>query len=149
MIVKLLTEHHLEYLSLIGGCTGLYKCIHLSKCHIVGNHMSRLQLFVFMIWLFYSVPDFVCFDALQPSQQFFSHVRSLSCLPGLNQYKAEDKVSCSRIQCSASNETRTSPQSGAQWLSGRVLDLRPKGGEFEPHQRHCVGVLEQDTFILA
>ena len=31
----------------------------------------------------------------------------------------------------------------------RVLDSRPKGGRFEPHRRHCVGVLEQDTFILA
>ena len=38
---------------------------------------------------------------------------------------------------------------GAQWLSGRVLDSRPKGRRFEPHQRHCVVVLEQDTFILA
>ena len=38
---------------------------------------------------------------------------------------------------------------GAQWLSGRVLDLRPKGSGFEPHQGHCVVVLEQDTFILA
>ena len=38
---------------------------------------------------------------------------------------------------------------GAQWLSGRVLDLRPKGSWFEPHQRHCVVVLGQDTFILA
>ena len=38
---------------------------------------------------------------------------------------------------------------GAQWLSGRVLDSRPKGREFEPHRRHCVVVLEQDTFILA
>ena len=37
----------------------------------------------------------------------------------------------------------------AQWLSGRVLDSRPKGRRFEPHQRHCVVVLEQDTFILA
>ena len=26
---------------------------------------------------------------------------------------------------------------------------RPKGREFEPHRRHCVVVLEQDTFILA
>ena len=34
----------------------------------------------------------------------------------------------------------------AQWLSGRVLDLRPRGCGFEPH---CVVVLEQDTFILA
>ena len=38
---------------------------------------------------------------------------------------------------------------GAQWLSGRVFDSRPKGSGFEPHRRHCVVVLEQDTFILA
>ena len=37
---------------------------------------------------------------------------------------------------------------GAQWLRGRVLDSRPKGRGFEPHRRHCVVVLEQDTFIL-
>ena len=36
-----------------------------------------------------------------------------------------------------------------QWLSGRVLDSRPKGRGFEPHRRHCIVVLEQDTFILA
>ena len=41
------------------------------------------------------------------------------------------------------------PGRGAQWLSGRVLDSRPKGSGFEPHRRHCVVVLEQDTFILA
>ena len=41
------------------------------------------------------------------------------------------------------------PGTGAQWLSGRVLDSRLKGSGFEPHQRHCVVVLEQDTFILA
>ena len=28
----------------------------------------------------------VCVDALCPSQQFFSHVSMISCLPGLNQY---------------------------------------------------------------
>ena len=38
---------------------------------------------------------------------------------------------------------------GAQWLSGRMLDLRPRGRGFEPHRRHCLVVLEQDTFILA
>ena len=36
---------------------------------------------------------------------------------------------------------------GAQWLRGRVLDLRPRGRGFELHWRHCVVVLEQD--ILA
>ena len=38
---------------------------------------------------------------------------------------------------------------GAQWLSGRVIDSRPRGRGFEPHWRHCVVVLEQDIFILA
>ena len=28
-------------------------------------------------------------------------------------------------------------QSGAQWLSGKVLDSRPRGRGFEPHRRHC------------
>ena len=26
---------------------------------------------------------------------------------------------------------------GSQWLSGRVLDSRPKGVGFETHRRHC------------
>ena len=36
-------------------------------------------------------------------------------------------------------------------LSGRalLLDSRPRGRGFKPHRRHCVVVLEQDTFILA
>ena len=46
-------------------------------------------------------------------------------------------------------ESIQSSLQGAQWLSGRVLDSRPKGRGFEPHRRHCVVVLEQDTFILA
>ena len=37
---------------------------------------------------------------------------------------------------------------GAQWLSGRVLDWRPRGRGFE-HWLHCVVVIEQHTFILA
>ena len=37
---------------------------------------------------------------------------------------------------------------GGQWPSGRVLDSRPRGRGFEPHQPHCVVVFEQDTFIL-
>ena len=52
MSVKLLTEHHLKFLSLKGDCTGssestLVKMSHCWKSnvaahiHIVGNHMSR------------------------------------------------------------------------------------------------------------
>ena len=33
-----------------------------------------------------------------------------------------------------------------QWLSGRVLDSRPKGRGFEPHRCHCIVVLEQDIY---
>ena len=40
--VQLLAEQHLEFLSLKGGLN-----LHLSKCHIVGNHMSWLILLVF------------------------------------------------------------------------------------------------------
>ena len=33
---------------------------------------------------------------------------------------------------------------GGQWLSGRVLDSRPRGGGFEPHRRHCVVSLSKN-----
>ena len=33
---------------------------------------------------------------------------------------------------------------GAQWLNGRVLDLRPKDRGFEPHRRHCVVSLSKN-----
>ena len=38
-VLKLPTEHHLDFLRLKGGCTGS------SECHIVGNHMSQLVFF--------------------------------------------------------------------------------------------------------
>ena len=33
---------------------------------------------------------------------------------------------------------------GAQWLSGRVLDSRPKGRGFQPHRCHCVVSLSKN-----
>ena len=36
MLVKLLTEHHFEFLSLKGGCRGSSESTHV-KCHIVGK----------------------------------------------------------------------------------------------------------------
>ena len=33
---------------------------------------------------------------------------------------------------------------GVQWLSGRVLDLRRSGREFEPHRRHCIVSLSKN-----
>ena len=44
MIVKLLTEHHLEFLSLKGGCRGSMEstCVKMSNCwkSHAGAHMS-------------------------------------------------------------------------------------------------------------
>ena len=71
----------------------------------------------------------------------------------LNNYK---KVNCNKILelflCIISHVTSDAlyqGSEGAQWLSGRVLDSRPRGCWFEPHWRHCVVVLEQGTLILA
>ena len=44
MIVKLLTEHHLEFLRLKGGCRGSSEST-LVICHIVGNLMHWLIMF--------------------------------------------------------------------------------------------------------
>ena len=33
---------------------------------------------------------------------------------------------------------------GAQWLSGRMFDSRPRGRRFQPHQRHCVVSLSKN-----
>ena len=32
----------------------------------------------------------------------------------------------------------------AQWLSGRVLDSRPRGRGFQPHRHHCVVSLSKN-----
>ena len=44
MNVKLLTEHHLEFLSLKGAVEARMS-LYLSKCQIVGNLMPRLRSF--------------------------------------------------------------------------------------------------------
>ena len=43
MTIKLLSEHHTVFLSLKRGCKAC-QSLHLLKCHIVGNNMSRLIL---------------------------------------------------------------------------------------------------------
>ena len=43
MSVKPLTEHNLEFLSLKRGSAQAHLSLHLSNCHIVGNHMRRLN----------------------------------------------------------------------------------------------------------
>ena len=40
MIVKLLTEHHLEFLSLKVGCTGSSECTHVKLPHCWKSHVT-------------------------------------------------------------------------------------------------------------
>ena len=74
----------------------------------------------------------------------FSFYFSLSCSFSFIHYCIDSSYCISDILYGFSNTVNQ----GAQWLSGRVFDSRPKGSGFEPHRRHCVVVLEQDTFIL-
>ena len=57
MTLRLLTEHHLEFLSLIGGCTGssestLVKTPHCWKSHVTAHiyMLSHFQLLIQDIW---------------------------------------------------------------------------------------------------
>ena len=40
MTVKLLTEHHLEFLSLNGGCTALFKSTLVKMTHCLKSHVA-------------------------------------------------------------------------------------------------------------
>ena len=47
MIVKLLTEHHLEFLSLKGGCKGSSECTHVKIPHCWKSHaLAHMTLLV-------------------------------------------------------------------------------------------------------
>ena len=43
MPVKLLTDHHLECLSLSGGCTGSSECIHVKMPHCWKSHVVATE----------------------------------------------------------------------------------------------------------
>ena len=44
----------------------------------------------------------------------------------------------SNLQIRACEKNQVFGTVGAQWLTGRVLDLRPRGHRFEPHRCHSV-----------
>ena len=53
----------------------------LSFCYYIAvSHLKKLEN------VYYNLFWFVCVDALHLCQQFFSHARTISCFPGLNQY---------------------------------------------------------------
>ena len=46
MTVMLLTEHHLEFLSLKGGCTGSSESIHVKMPHFWKSHVTANKCFI-------------------------------------------------------------------------------------------------------
>ena len=52
MIVELLTEHHLEFLSLKGGCRGSYESTHVKMPHCWKSHGMAHNVIVNVTFLF-------------------------------------------------------------------------------------------------
>ena len=98
--------------------------------------------------------SFVCLEGTEIFSYgyFFSFSQSLSQTTGTTLLsRANDTIKYVTIQnntvyCFISSYLRHLQNTfkGAQWLSGRVLDSRPKGRGFEPHRRHCVVSLSKN-----
>ena len=52
MGVKLMTEHHLEFLSLKGGCTGLSESTLVKMPHYLKSHVAAQLFYVDIIFFF-------------------------------------------------------------------------------------------------
>ena len=50
MVVKLLTEHHLEFLSLKGGCGGSFESTHVKMSHCHGSYVFNQESDCFFIF---------------------------------------------------------------------------------------------------
>ena len=50
MTVKLVTEHHLEFLSLKGGCTGSYESTFVKMPHCWKSHATANIVLLFLVW---------------------------------------------------------------------------------------------------
>ena len=89
MTVKLLTEHHLEFLSLKGGCTGTSESTHVNMPHCWKSHgvaqfiklstYFSVHIFTYLDFTYFTYVLFVCADALHPNPHFFSYVETFSC----------------------------------------------------------------------
>ena len=78
MIIKLLTEHHLRFLSLKGGCTGssestLVKTPHCWKSHAT-VHISFFSFFFFFFFFFFFDLDVLSHPLSTSTSTSNSHV---------------------------------------------------------------------------
>ena len=55
MIVKLLTEHHLEFISLKGGCRGSSESTHVKMAHCWKSHaLAHFKIFSYVAYTNYT-----------------------------------------------------------------------------------------------
>ena len=82
MTVKLLTEHHLELLSLIGGCTGSSESMHVKmpryrKSHVMAQILQRNDRKMTILWSSSNL-SFVKFHGVKFREPQHDHVISIS-----------------------------------------------------------------------
>ena len=82
MTAKLLTEHHLEFLSLKGGCTSssesiLVKMPHCWKSHVAANIMLQSTGMVIFIWCVIA-PDKVAYCVLKQFREPENAIKFIS-----------------------------------------------------------------------
>ena len=96
-----------------------------------------------------TVSPLCCCGTIGNSQHYFFHYRNYQAIrhgllnsisliqnPSLQIFFIVTKL-CLKKMTGVYLTICTTINYGAQWLSGRVLDSRPRGRGFEPHRRHC------------
>ena len=74
MIVKLLAEHHLEFLSLKGGCIGSSESTHVKIPHCWESHaLAQMISFHDKLISFFSMPVFFCLAYYLLINDIFNH----------------------------------------------------------------------------
>ena len=124
MTLKILTEQHLQFLSLKGGCTDSSKSILVKVAHCWKSHVAaHLMPYWATTW-----ENQQCGPASQEDSDKPRHQLSLIRVLAVHMKKV--LVLCYWL----SAQWRL----WVQWLSGRVLDSRPRDRGFEPQRRHSV-----------
>ena len=83
MTVKLLTEHHLEFLSLTGGCRGSSEATHVKMPHCWKSHAAaQYYLICFSDWMEWAPPEnilrvLMCLRIMMRDSKYQKHLFDL------------------------------------------------------------------------
>ena len=81
MIVRLLTEHHLEFLSLKEGCRGSTECTHVRMPHCWKSH-ALAQIYIVHSTLHIFDFFFIYFTFENIKNMLFLHCKNITCFHG-------------------------------------------------------------------